>query len=322
MSGPAADSKPDLTIAIATYDRPAGLAETLRSCLAQQNRLGLTLELVVVDNHPAGAGRAVVEALSAEAPFPLRYATDLTRNMSILRNRLFSESRGRLVAFIDDDETAAPDWLDELAGTLRRSGMDIAVGPRLARFLEGPPSYDPTGASFERDLRLPDGAEIFLTRSSGKPNYGLGTGNSLFDLARCFPDGEAPMSEAFGNAGGEDAELFVRLHRQGRRIVWAAGAKVTETVLPHRTQIAYRMLRIRRETQHYVTIYLSGARRPRLAWLELMAKGIVQYAAGFIWAAVTLEGASKRRIRGRTLMAFGMGKLSWTQPVGYIQEPS
>ena len=39
----------DCSIVIATYDRPAALAETLRSCQAQTNALGLTGEIV---DHP------------------------------------------------------------------------------------------------------------------------------------------------------------------------------------------------------------------------------------------------------------------------------
>jgi len=311
----------DLTLAIATYDRPALLQRTLTSCLAQQNQLGLSLEIVVVDNHPSGNGRAVVEALAEGAPWPLRYVTDLTRNMSTLRNRGFSEARGTMVAFIDDDEVALPDWTDQLVSALRKADADIAVGPRLATFEHGPPAYDPTGSQFARDLYLPDGAEVVLTEPSGKPRYGLGTGNSLFHVARCFPDGEPAMREAFGDAGGEDAELFVRLHRNGRRIVWAAKAFVTEAVAPHRTEVAYRLLRTRRETQHYVSIYIDAASRPGQAWAILMAKGVVQLVAGAALAVLTWEFGSQRRLRARLLMAHGLGKLSWKRPVGYISEP-
>ena len=311
----------DLSIAICTYDRPEGLAATLRSCLGQTNALGLAIEIVVIDNHPSGSARAVVEALATDAAWPLRYVTELTRNMSTLRNRGFAECRGRLVAMIDDDEVAAPDWLDQLVGALRAADADIAVGPRLAKFQGGPPPYDPSGSQFVRDLHLPDGALIELTKASGKPQYGLGTGNSLFDVARCFPDGQPAMREAFGDAGGEDAELFTRLHRQGRRIVWAAKAYVTETVAPHRTDVAYRLIRVRRETQHYVSIYLDAARRPALAWATLMAKGLLQLMAGTVLAVATFEFGSERRLKGRLLMEHGLGKLIWRRAVGYIAEP-
>ena len=317
-----APSPVDLSIVIATYDRPASLRETLLSCLAQTNALGQRRELVVVDNHPSQSARPEVEALSAGAPWPMRYICDTTRNMSALRNRGFTEARGRLVAIFDDDETAAPDWLDQLTGALRASGADIAVGPRRARFEAAPPAYDPAGTQFTRDLGLPDHSLVALTLASGKPRYGLGTGNSLFDMARCFPGGGGLMRLAFGDAGGEDAELFSRLHRQGRRIVWAAGAVVTEAVAPHRTTVAYRLLRTRREAQHYVAIYTDAARRPALTWAMLLAKGLIQSAAGAILALITAELGSARRIKGRMLMAHGLGKLTAGRPVGFIAEPA
>ena len=317
MSEPA----PDLTLAILTYDRPKGLEATLRSCLAQSNSLGLTIEIVVVDNHPAGAGRGVVEALSPGSPWPIRYVPDLTRNMAALRNRGFTEARGRWLAIIDDDETADPDWTDALVGALKATNADIAVGPRFAVFEDGaPPAYDPDGRQFVRDLGLVDLAEIELTEPSGRPRYGLGTGNSIFDIKRCFPEGEPAMREAFGDAGGEDAELFVRLHRQGRRIVWAARARVTETVFRNRTAIPYRLIRTRRETQHYVSIYVDGAQHPALARTELFVKGLIQTAVGGVLTWLTLEHGSTSRLRWRLLTQHGLGKLTWRRPVGFIDE--
>lgn len=317
MSGTA----PDLTLAILTYDRPVGLAATLRSCMAQTNALGLSIEIVVIDNHPDGGGKPVVEAAAQGSPWPLRYVSDLSRNMATLRNRGFTEARGRWLAVIDDDETAADDWSDELVGALQKTGADIAVGPRYAVFEAGaPPPYDPEGRQFVRDLNLPDLAEIELTEPSGRPRHGLGTGNSIFDLRRCFPNGEAAMREAFGDAGGEDAELFVRLHRQGCRIVWAARAKVTETVSRNRTEIPYRLIRTRRETQHYVSIYIDGATRPALARTELFLKGLIQIVVGGALTLLTLERGSDTRLRWRILMEHGLGKLTWCKPVGFIDE--
>ncbi|HJV41813.1 glycosyltransferase family 2 protein [Caulobacter sp.] len=312
----------DLSIVVCTYDRPASLDATLRSCLAQTNALGLAIEIVVIDNHPSGSGRPVVEALAGGASWPVRYVTELTRNMSTLRNRGFAEASGRLVAFIDDDEVAEPVWLDQLVGALRATDADIAVGPRLAVFAGEAPSYDPTGSQFVRDLGLPDLALIPLTAPSGKPRYGLGTGNSLFDVSRCFPNGEPAMREAFGDAGGEDAELFVRLYGQGRRIAWAAQAVVTETVAPHRTAVTYRLIRVRREAQHYVSIYLDATPNPRLTWAKLMAKGLAQTIVGFVFSVMTFEFGSRRRLAGRSLMEHGLGKLLWKRAVGYIAEPS
>ena len=316
-------SSVDVSIVIATYNRPAQLAQTLWSCLGQSNRLGQAIEIVVIDNHPSGNGRVVAEQMDASSPYPIRYLADPVRNMSALRNRGFAEARGRWVAIIDDDEVADHDWLDELIGAAQAKDADIVVGPRLARFATGrPPAYDPTGADFVRDLGLKDRAVVDLTWPDGKPRYGLGTGNSAFNMMRCFPKGEAPMRLEFGDAGGEDAELFIRLHRSGRKIVWAAKAFVTETVAGHRTQVAYRLIRARREAQHYVAIYLDVTPNPPRVRAMLIAKGMIQVAAGFVLALCTAEFGSETRLKGRLMMAQGLGKLTWTRPVGYISEPA
>lgn len=316
-------SSVDVSIVIATYNRPAQLAETLKSCLGQSNRLGQTLEIVVVDNHPSQNGMPVVEQMDASSPFAIRYVADPVRNMSALRNRGFAEAKGRWVAIIDDDEIADHDWLDELIGAAEATEADIVVGPRLASFAGGrPPAYDPDGADFVRDLGLKDQAVVDLTWPDGKPRYGLGTGNSAFNMARCFPSGEAPMRLEFGDAGGEDAELFIRLHWSGRRIVWAAKAFVTETVAGHRTKVAYRLVRARREAQHYVAIYLDVTPKPSRVRAILIAKGLIQVLAGFLLALITFEFGSETRLKGRLMMAQGLGKLTWTRPVGYISEPA
>ena len=127
------------------------------------------------------------------------------------------------------------------------------------------------------------------------------------------------MRVEFGNAGGEDAELFARLHRRGAKIAWAAKARVTETVPPHRTEITYRLVRTRRETQHYVSIYVDGSRHPKRTATILCIKGVIQLAVGAILTLVTFEFASKKRLAGRLLIAHGLGKLG-RRPVGYISE--
>lgn len=309
----------DVTVSIATYDRVALLEKTIASVLAQ--RTALTFEILVTDNHPSGNAEPLVTRLAAENPGrTIRYQAETTRNMSVLRNAGIKAARGAYVAFIDDDETAEPDWLDELMAAVRRTGADIAVGYRAAVFAGGkPPGYDPAGASFERTIDLPPDALIPLVRTDGKHQYGLGTGNSMFNAATCFRDDE-PFSLAFGDAGGEDSEFFVRQFQEGRTIVWAPKAKVVELVAEHRTTVAYRLVRTRRETQAYVTTYVHHAPNPRLAWLKLTVKGVLQTLGGALLTLFTWEFGSERRLGGRLLLTHGLAKLQWRDPVGYIDE--
>jgi succinoglycan biosynthesis protein ExoM len=302
----------EVSIVVVTKDRTTLLAETLASCLGQQNRTGQTREIVVIDNHASQSGRPVVEGLAALAAMPIRYVADPVRNASALLNRGFAEAAGRWVAFIDDDEVADHDWLDELTAAVQDTGAAIAIGARLVRFANGkPPSHDPTGAHFARDLGLPDRAKIDLVATDGKPNYGIDIGNSVFDVRACFEGKASPVRQGFGRPGVEDAELFVRMHREGRKIVWAAKAFVTETVPRHRTTVAHRLSTARHDTQHYVSLYLDAADQPWRVRLATIAKGVLQALAGLALALVTGEFGSEHRLKGRLLMAQGVGKLTW-----------
>lgn len=315
-----ADVPVDVTVSIATYDRPDSLALTLKSVLAQRNALRLKIEVLVTDNHPSGNAEPVVRRLTEGACFRLRYQTDLTRNMSMLRNAGIKAAHGAFVAFIDDDEQADPDWLDALVGAARRTGADIAVGPRLATFQRGrPPAFDPQGRCYERVWDFAPDAVIPLTDPDGRPRYGLGTGNSLIRAATALTDPE-PFDPAFGDAHGEDIEYFVRQHRLGRRIVWAADARVTEMVPDRRATVAYRLIRARRETQIYVSIYLAHTPGPRLVRAKLFITGLAQLILGAAVVLGSVEFGSSRRVRGRTMVIKGLAKLSRRNPVGHIDE--
>jgi succinoglycan biosynthesis protein ExoM len=310
----------DLTISIATYDRNVLLAETIRSCIDQTNALGLTYEIVVTDNHPDALGKTVVDAMAPASPVPIRYIQETARNMSVLRNASIADARGTYLAFVDDDEFADPHWTDELVGALRRTGADIAVGRRLAVFNAGrPPAYDPTGRTFERHADLKPDQTIELVRADGKPLYGFGTGNSIYVKATCF-QGPEPFKIAFGDGHGEDMEFLMRMYREGKRLVWAENAVVTEVIMDHRLLTPYRFVRARRETQVFVMHYLEHAPHPGRVRLLLAVQGLIQMVSGAVMTLLTWEFGSVKSIRFRRLFIKGQSKLFFHNPVRYIDE--
>jgi succinoglycan biosynthesis protein ExoM len=73
-----------LSLCIATYRRPERLAAVLFD-LTRQTRL--PDEVVVVDNDASESARPVVEArLAAGSPYPIRYAVQPQKNISLTRN--------------------------------------------------------------------------------------------------------------------------------------------------------------------------------------------------------------------------------------------
>ena len=106
-------SRPDISVVVLSYDRVHLLKRTLVEGLKQSMAPGRSYEFIVVDNHPDRLAEGLVAELAANSA-PLTYLADDRRNISIVRNKGIAASKGRYVAFIDDDEAPEPNWLNAL----------------------------------------------------------------------------------------------------------------------------------------------------------------------------------------------------------------
>jgi glycosyltransferase involved in cell wall biosynthesis len=99
------DLDASLTVVICTRDRPEGLVHTLAS-LAGQSDSGF--EVVIVDNSSDGTA---AQALVGFTGLTMRYCHEPIPGLSRARNRGLNEVRSELIAWIDDDEVADPNWI-------------------------------------------------------------------------------------------------------------------------------------------------------------------------------------------------------------------
>jgi glycosyltransferase involved in cell wall biosynthesis len=98
----------DMTVVICTRDRPLGLRATLAS-LQRQTDPGFRVLVVENGSSPESAG--VVEKLGLPR---CEYVVEQRPGLSRARNRALASVRTDLVAWIDDDEVADPDWVRRL----------------------------------------------------------------------------------------------------------------------------------------------------------------------------------------------------------------
>lgn len=101
----------DLTVVVPVHDGAAFVAETLDSVLAQRE---VALELVVVDD---GSKDATPEVLARYAD-RARVLRQECSGVSAARNRGAAEARGRVLAFLDQDDVWEPDLAATLLGAL------------------------------------------------------------------------------------------------------------------------------------------------------------------------------------------------------------
>lgn len=116
-------SGPDVTAVVCTRDQPDGLARCLASL--QKQKYPRTRLLVIDNASRTDATRSVVE--SSSGPFPVNYVYEPRPGLSNARNRSLQEVTTDLITWIDDDETADPDWLCEIVGGFMREPDAAAV---------------------------------------------------------------------------------------------------------------------------------------------------------------------------------------------------
>jgi len=258
-------------VCVATCRRPEGLARLLASLGRQTLPPALRVEIVVVDDH----GDPEVERIARKfdgAPHPVRVAVEGAHNVARARNRALREACGRLVAFVDDDEEAEPGWLGALWRTLEAGGADVVFGP----VLPVPVGSDPSGglpASFFARRRHPTGTRVGLADAR--------TGNCLAARSLLLRHG---FDAEYGRSGGEDADLFGRLLRDGARFVWCDEALVSERMPPERRRPGWILRRAFRGGCVHTRIELH--RRGRAAW-----RGLPRALAAWLVLAAALPFA-------------------------------
>lgn len=290
---------PDISVCICTYRRPQ-LLDRLLAALAEQ-RLDGRLEVVVVDNDRHGTARDTVSARAADYPWPLAYHLQPQQNIALTRNLAVAEAHGHWIAFIDDDEVPAEDWLARLLETQRACDADAVFAPVLPRLHAAAPDWIRRGGFFDRP-RHPTGTPV--------PEDEARTGNVLIRRARLLAQ-DGPFDPAYGLSGGEDTMLFSALLRQGARFVWCDEAGVWEEVPPERTNLGWLLRRSYRIGQSYARSLLARrAERRASTALGLALRATAQWLAASLLFLLLLPAGRARAVPWLRKSVAQLGKLS------------
>jgi glycosyltransferase involved in cell wall biosynthesis len=119
-------TEPETSVIICTLNGAATIRGALDSLAAQ--RTDVEWELVVSDNGSTDDTRDVVRSHPVLGDRARIVDASDRRGLSHARNVGVAAARGRFVAFVDDDDEVAPDWLEQLTRALRRHRF---VGSRM-----------------------------------------------------------------------------------------------------------------------------------------------------------------------------------------------
>ena len=300
---PAAASRVEVSVCCCTFRRPAGLARLLRS-LTDLDPASPRYEVIVVDNDNEASGRPVVQAARLGG-MHVQYGVEPARGLARARNRSLELASGEYVAFIDDDEEAAPGWLLELWREVIRSGADGGVGPVVPRFGAVAPRWLIEGGFFER-MRPPTGTRLKaeLTRM----------GNALV-ARRPLMALPGPFDERYNFTGGEDGDVFARLIDAGCRVIAVDSAVVYEHLTPRRTTMRWLLKRRVRTGIGQSRLAAGGAlpRWPRLRSVGALARVLTHGLIGVLLLPVARPSGLRRLL----LAARHVGHLMFLNELTY-----
>lgn len=220
---------PMVSVVVCTRDRAETLGPALRSILATGYP---DLELVVVDNAPRTSATADVVAALRDPR--VRYLLEERPGLSRARNAGVAATRGRIVAFTDDDVVVDRRWLDAVVrGFARAPHVGVVTGMVPAaeldtpaqRYFEAKVQWSASCAPALFDLARHRHDHPLYPYSAGV----FGTGAN-FAVSRVALEVVGAFDEALGAGspaqGGEDLDYFLRAVLGGWVIAYEPAALV------------------------------------------------------------------------------------------------
>ncbi|MBR4851135.1 MAG: glycosyltransferase family 2 protein [Tidjanibacter sp.] len=221
---------PRISLVIATYNGASRIEATLQSLLSQELESGLW-EAVVVNNNSADDTAGVVEAFIVAHPeVQIVLAEEKNQGLSYARNRGIEVSRGEIIAIIDDDEIASPRLLADYLRFFDTHPGVVAAGGRIVPLYEsGRPEWmcglteRPIAGTLdlgERECVFPEGKYF-------------GGGNMA--IRRSAIERYGAFDPALGRRGtlllgGEEKDLYMRLHAAGEQIYYLPTASIQHVI--------------------------------------------------------------------------------------------
>lgn len=301
---------PIVSIVIPTFRRNDGLRNAVNSILAMNDKALETAEIVIADNTKEAGAKTTAEELAANSRVPIHYVTEPDPGVANARNNGLSKAQSKLIAFIDDDETAHDGWLDGLLAAHKQLSAAVIFGP-VETVL--PPEAPEAHKTYLEDFfsrKGPDETKAIDTA--------FGCGNALLDLERirpCLDEGEPYFNKIANETGGEDDYLFAKVEKAGETFGWAHNAIVDEHVPAKRSHLGYTLRRAFAYGQGPSTNCVRNSKTvdvPRL--LMWMVIGTGQFTIYGLLALLMLLMRHPRRAYMYDKAVRGLGKLLWFPP--------
>jgi len=211
--------KPDITIAIPTYQRSEILLNTVHEVLNQSYK---NLELLVIDQS-IDLTPAALDALKSIKDSRFRYTQVDPPSLTAARNFALQAALAPIVLFLDDDVKLQKDMVAQHLKAFARHPQISAVGGRVMQ-TDFPVK--------RRVLKFDEYAVshgVFTATEPGFTNAFPG-GNHAIKVADALEVGGYD-SRYYGNAFREESDMSLKLTRHGKKIYYEPGAELLHLAL-------------------------------------------------------------------------------------------
>ena len=225
-----------LSVIIPTYQRVHSLQVTLQS-LAKQNFDNF--ELLVVDNAGEDSVKKLVDTMSKNRSFKVKYLRHTAGGSTGARMRGVKESIGDLLVFTDDDLTFHEDWLKNYAQAFKEHPSMVAAGGKVKPVWEISPQewlLDYMGDSEQCPVyALMDcGDEFRVSNQEAFYSCNMAIKREIFNWTGLRP-------ELFGKKtiGNGESGLNKELSEKNQQIGYVPGACVYHHISKERMSVEY-----------------------------------------------------------------------------------
>ncbi len=227
-----------VSVILCTFNRCQSLPKALESIGASTFPTSVEWEVLVVDNNSSDGTRQVIQDFCHHYPDRFRYTFEPQQGKSHALNMGIRESRGDVLAFMDDDVTVDHLWLQNLTASLNVSDWAGAGGRIIPEWNTSPPRWLPLDGRFASaplalfDLGLDS---VQLT----EPPFGTNMAfrKVMFEKYGGFRADLGPNPDNL--IRGEDTEFGSRLLSAGERLRYEPTAVVYHPVAANRARKDY-----------------------------------------------------------------------------------
>jgi glycosyltransferase involved in cell wall biosynthesis len=228
----------DISVILCTFNRCQTLAKALDSIAQSVLPESTVWEVLILDNNSEDQTREVAAAFCSRFPNRFRYIFESKPGKSFALNTGIRESRGGILAFLDDDVTVEPTWLQRLTAVLSKPDWAGAGGPVVPQWSCPRPRWLPLDGESGPLASFNKGS---IAGELSEPPIGTNMAyrRTMFTKYGGFRTDLGPSPFAETPRPNEDTEFGRRLIAAGERLFYEPSAVVFHSVTESRLQKTY-----------------------------------------------------------------------------------